>query len=398
MDVGILLIKFLPVKRSKLNDAPISKQVKKANMNQAFKITMYFILTLSLTLSSCKGQSQSSPSKNNKVNTDQQKIDKYLQNIQEENGIPGIALAIIKEGKLIYKQNNGYANIEHSVPISNNSTFRLYSLTKPFIAVGIFQLIEQGNIKLEDKISTYVSGLPSNWEKIQIKHLLTHSSGLPDMAGNHPYDVRELTEEEAKERVFALPIRFRAGERFEYNQTNFWLLKEIIEKVSRLNLSEFILKNQFPDAIKEHVFFSADSRDIIQNRVTPYFPFAKGILIADLPYTNGDYLFAAHSLHTTLDEFIKWDKRLSGNEFISKASMKKMWELFPYTNAQDEFAYSWGVSYLNGKRGYGFSGSMSTIYRIFPEDKLSIIFLTNGFTERYNMGEIINELAKLTIK
>lgn len=340
-------------------------------------------------------KAQSNISKKETVDKNFEKIEKYLLKIKENYGIPGLALAIIKNGDIVYTKNKGYANIVHDVPISDKSIFRLYSLTKPFIAVGIFQLIEQKKIGLDDRIDKYVEGLPSEWKQIQIKHLLTHSSGLPDIFGNHPYDVRELTEEEAKERVFALPMHFESGERFEYNQTNFWLLKEIIEKVSQLNLSEFIIKNQFPNAKKEHVFFSADSRDIIKNRVTPYFPFAKGILITDLPYTNGDYLFAAHSLHSTLDEFIKWDSRFNNNKLISASSKEKMWKLFPYTNSEDEFAYSWGISYLNGNRGYGFSGSMSTIYRIFPDDKLSIIFLTNGFTKMYDMGEITIEFSKL---
>jgi len=368
---------------------------KKKSMNQIFNTPIYLSIILLFALNSCEGQSKPNSSGLNATNVKFDRIENYLQEIQDEYGIPGMSVAIIKEGKVIYKKNKGFASLEHEVPISDKSIFRLYSLTKPFIAVGIFQLIEADKIKLDDRVDKYIKGLPSEWRPIQIKHLLSHSSGLPDMAGNHPYDVRELTEEEAKQRVFALPIHFTPGERFEYNQTNFWLLKEIIERISQLTLSEFILKNQFPNAMEEQVFFSADSRDIIKNRVTPYFPFAKGVLIADLPYTNGDYLFATHSLHTTMDEFIKWDKMLTQNELISASTKKKMWESFPYTNSENEFAYSWGVSYLNQKRGYGFSGSMSTIYRIFPDDKLSIIFLTNGFTNRYDMGEIMIEIANL---
>lgn len=350
-----------------------------------------------LLLLSCVGLSISGlAQQNNNLPTSplSEKIDQYIQRIQKRHDVPGVALAIIKDGKVIHRKNYGYANLEHRVPVSDQSLFRLYSLSKPIVVVGLFSLIEKGKISLEDKISEYMTGLPETWQGIQIKHLLSHSSGLPDMG--QPYDeVKNLSEEAQKQRVFALPLHFEAGENYEYNQTNFWLLQRIMEKVSQTSLSEFITKNQFTPA-KDTVFFSSDARDIIPHRATPYYPFEKpGVLTITHPHYAGDYSYAMNGLHLSLNDFIAWDKKFSQQQLISQASIDKMWENFPYGDPRDVFTYGWGTYPINGHSSYGFSGSGSTIYRIFPEDNVSIIFLANGFSSWYNMGMMVNYIAHL---
>ena len=163
---------------------------------------------------------------------DKAELDEFLQAAQSEIGMPAISCAVLKDGKLIYQYEKGLANVEHEVELSPKTVYPLYSLTKPFIAVGVFALIEKGQLELDDSVSKFVPDLPDAWKEIQVQHLLAHSSGLPDMVGNNPYELRDLDEVAAKARVYALPLRFTAGEKYEYNQTNFWLLKEIIESTS----------------------------------------------------------------------------------------------------------------------------------------------------------------------
>lgn len=256
----------------------------------------------------------------------QWKIDAYIKELMATSGIPGVALAVIKDGSVIHQNNYGYASIEHQVPITEHSIFRLYSLTKPIVAVGIFQLIEAGKLNLNDAVSKYVEGLPGKWNQVKIKHLLSFSSGLPELI--EPYnEVKDLNEDQISKRVFSESKRFDVGEKFEYNQTNFWLLQKVIENISGQRLSTFILENQFQNAT-DTVFFSSDARDIITHRVTPYFPFEKGELTITHPYYQGDYSNALNGLHLTLDDFIKWDKRFANNEFITKKTKDIMWSNF----------------------------------------------------------------------
>ncbi len=103
-------------------------------------------------------------------------LNKFVKGVGDELEMPGLAFAVMKNGELVYRSDHGFANLEHEVALTEQSTFPLYSLTKPFIAVGVFQLIEKGVLSLEDLVSKYVSGLPGSWNDVRVKHLLSHSS------------------------------------------------------------------------------------------------------------------------------------------------------------------------------------------------------------------------------
>ncbi|WP_408039141.1 serine hydrolase [Tenacibaculum amylolyticum] len=351
-------------------------------MKKQYQFLLYFLLSIVFNVS---GQNIAV----------QKQIEDYILEVQQQYEVPGISLCVIKGDEVFYKKNFGFANIEHSVPIKKTSIFRVYSLTKPIIAVTVFQLIEQGKLSLEDAISKYIKGLPDSWKDIQVKHLLTHSSGLPDMRvfGSGA----ELTEQSAKEKAFKESMRFSKGERYDYNQTNFWLLHRIIEKITGEKLADFIAKNQF-EGERTNVFFSSDSKQIVKNRVTSYFPFATGTMIIDLPTIEGDYMFAANGLNITLDELVKWDKRLKENKLLKPETKMKMWETFSYTASDKVFGYSWNKITRNRHDSYGFTGSLITAYRIFPKDKLSIFLLSNGLGKIYDIDTVVDKIANIIDK
>jgi CubicO group peptidase (beta-lactamase class C family) len=284
-------------------------------------------------------------------------------------------LAIVKNDSVIFKQNFGKASIEHSVAISDSSIFRVYSLTKPIISVAIFQLIELNKLSLEDPLSKYLEDLPASWNSIKIKYLLTHSSGLPDIVDFSRAE--NILEPEAQAKVFIEKYQFKKGERYKYNQTNFWLLHRIIEKILGQNLADFIAENQF-EGERKKVFFSSDSKEIIKNRVTPYFPFTTGKIRIDHSTILGDYMFAANGLNITLNELIKWDKKFNENKFIEAETKQLMWQTFNYSKSGKVFTYAWDKMELHSHNSYGFTGYLVTAYRIFPEDNMSIIYFLMG--------------------
>ncbi|MCF2876514.1 MULTISPECIES: serine hydrolase domain-containing protein [unclassified Tenacibaculum] len=345
-------------------------------------------LLFSMLLMGCSLQTK----KESLNTTENEAIENYVTHIQKRHDIPGISLAILKGDSILYRKNFGRANIEHNVPIKNESIFRVYSLTKPIIAVAIFQLIEKGKLSLEDKVGKYIEGIPESWKSIELEYLLTHSSGLPDMS-SFP-EIEKLTEGEVKEAVFKREIEFDKGEKYAYNQSNFWLLQQIIEKVSGEKLEDFILKNQFENE-RENVFFSSNSKDIVFNRVTPYFPFRTGKIQIDHSSLKGRYMLAANGLNITIDEFIKWNNRLKKNQLLKKETKEEMWKEFSYKKSTKKFAYSWDKRVLNNHKSYGFSGSLVTAYRVFPDDNLSILFFANGLGNYFNIDNIINHIVSL---
>lgn len=320
-------------------------------------------------------------------------VDNYVNTVMERYGIPGVALGIVKDGVTVHENYYGKANLEHEVPVGEASIFRVYSLTKTFVATAIFQLIEERKLALNDTVENYVEGLPQSWQKLTVEHLLVHTSGLPDMAPIMEFE--DLTEKEAMERVFVKTSGFEAGEKYDYNQTNFWLLQQIMEKVSGMSIEDYVIGRQFTSA-KDLPFFSSDSRVVFKNRVTPYFPFRTGKLIIDNSYLQGRYMLAANGLNLNLQQYLEWDSRFSAQRLLNKTTESLMFEPFKYKKDKKRFAHGWDIHDLNGHVSYGFSGSLVTAYRIFPKDGLSIVFLSNGLSRFYDIENVVNHLASLT--
>ncbi|MEL7529702.1 MAG: serine hydrolase [Bacteroidota bacterium] len=313
------------------------------------------------------------------------KIDAYIERFMERHGIPGAAVAVIKKDQLVHQNYYGLANVEHSVPVKAQTSFRLHSLSKIFVSTGVFKLIEQGKIKLDDPISQYFSDLPSAWHKVEIQHLLTHSSGLPDIAY-----VDAKLEAEAKALVFAEEILFAPGERFHYNQSNYWLLNRIIEQLSATSFVDFIGTHQFSDLDPEKVFTPLAAA-VIPNWATEYEPLP-GDKLERGNFNVPDYLMGAAGMSLSLEAFIAWSQSLRQDEFISRKTKDLMWSEFEMTDDLPR-PYGWGKYMLNGQVSLGFTGGGRVGYRYFPAEDLAVIVMTNGYTADFSVDQVINYTA-----
>ena len=314
-----------------------------------------------------------------------EKIDAYINSILKDHEIPGIALAVIKDGKVLHKNYYGKASIEHDVPVDRNTIFRVYSTTKLITATGIFQLIEKKKISLEDNVLKYIEDLPESWKAVKIKHLLTHSSGLPELEG-----VNNLSKEEIAAKTFEQHIRFQPGERFWYTQTNYWLLKQIIEKITGTKFEDYILQNQFSPS-KKGVLFSSNSYEIIPHRATRYGN-DNGRGFEALYFFNLPLAHSGNGLNITLDEFIEWNQKFDKGQLIKDETKSQMWSEFDFKNG-DKFLYGWGVYPVNKRLSYGFSGGNVTAFRKFVQDDLTVILLTNGYKYLPAQDFIIDHVA-----
>ncbi|KAB1154215.1 beta-lactamase family protein [Tenacibaculum aiptasiae] len=315
-------------------------------------------------------------------------IDNYINEVTKKYGITGTAVAILKDGKVIYKKYQGKSNLEYNIPISEQSLFRMHSLSKIFVSVGIFQLIEKNKISLEDKISKYLEDLPQSWKHIKIKHLLSHSSGLPDVI-----ELESNSDEKAiAEIIYKKEKRFKPGDKADYNQTNFWLLNRIIRKISKRDFKEFILKDQFDSNDKEARF--SNIQEIIPHRISEYKPNKKGQL-KNFYFKVPEYLYGAAGLHITLNKFIEWDKKLNDESLLKISSKKKMLAPFIYKKGKGFTEGGWDLQSLNGFSTYGFNGGGLVNYRRIPSKNLSIIWLTNGYSIPYPIERVTNAIAGL---
>ncbi len=176
-------------------------------------------------------------------------IDLFIKAQMQKRKIPGLQLAIVKNGKIIKTGNYGLANVQDSIPVSNKTVFTINSITKAFTGVAIMQLVEAGKLSLSSPVSAYLTGLPESWKAVTIQQLLSHTSGIPDIVDEEESIlISPYGEKAAWKQVLALPMDFKPGEKFSYNQTNYLLLGRIIDTLSGMPFTEFIRKEQLEKA------------------------------------------------------------------------------------------------------------------------------------------------------
>lgn len=320
-------------------------------------------------------------------------IDTYLAGVMDLHNIPGLALAVIENDQVVYENYFGIASIEDSTSVNSNTLFRVFSTTKLVTTVGVFQLYEDGKLDLEDTISKYLDKLPVEWQQVKIKNLLSHSSGLPDIIRHES----TLSDDELKEKLYQEEMEFVTGFKHSYNQTNYWLLAQIIEKITGSTFEGYILQNQF-DTSLTGVLFSSNSLENIPNRATRYFYSDKNKVFEKDTNNNGTRGHSGNGLNITLNRFIEWDKKLKGNTLLERKTKHKMWTPFKFSNnfnvQKDNFLHGWGCYHVNDLDSYGFSGGNLSAYRFFPNDNTTIILMSNGY-ESPAFDIIVNDLARL---
>ncbi|WP_422860102.1 serine hydrolase [Flagellimonas sp. S174] len=366
-------------------DIPKTEQRR---MNLRFLLFLFIVF---LTLSCQKAVETGSVE-----NTVTNKIDAYVKDLMVVDEIPGLAIAVIQDSMVLHKGHYGYANLENHVKVSDSSVFRLYSVTKLMTAVATFRLVQQKKMKLHDTLSQYLDGLPEQWKPIQIKHLLTHSSGLPEYKDFN----QSLSNEELLEKLSVQPLRFPMGERFEYNQTGFWLLQQIIEKVTGEAFEKVVLDIQFPNAGNE-AFFASNSLAVYPNRNAKYIYDPQLKRYEHSTFEAGNRSLAGNGLNTTLDQLISWNKLFDTGKLLDEETKTLFLSPFAYNNNEKRFLHGSMDEYLvNGHKMYGFSGGAVIDFKKF-ETGLTVIILSNGFkyTPRIaNMMRLIAGMADSRLK
>lgn len=329
--------------------------------------------------------------------TEQSKlIDSYIKDAMKNNKIPGLALGVLKDNKIIFEQYYGTENLENLKKVGPDSMFRIYSTTKLMTNVGVFQLIEKGKLSLEDNVSKYVENLPEDWQNVKVKNLLTHSSGTPDVIY---FNDISPDDPNAKviERLSKEKMDFKTGNEFRYNQTNYMLLTMIIEKITGQSFEDFITNNQLSD-VKNQVFFSSNPLEKVPNRVQKYNYNPTIQQYEKTTVNDGKRAHSGNGLAITLPALIKWSNHLSKNDLLHQQTKEMMWQPFNFANKKDIFAYGWEISKVNNITSYGFSGGNVSAYRVFPQNNITIIMMSNGYNFFPAQYHIINHIAAIMDK
>src|SRR5262245_2589779 len=166
------------------------------------------------------------------ASTSADEVDQIVQTAMARQAVPGAAVAVVKNGQVIKTGAYGLANIELQVPVKTDTVFQLCSITKEFVATGIMMLAGEGKVKLDDPVSLYLVGTPPAWKEVAVRHLLTHTSGIPDDSWQRIARRTDAGEREIFNEIATQPLDFAPGKRWAYSNTNYVLLGMIIRKVS----------------------------------------------------------------------------------------------------------------------------------------------------------------------
>lgn len=323
-------------------------------------------------------------------------IDQYVKEVMATNQIPGLAIGVIKDGQIIFQQYYGKENLENDKKVDSESIFRIYSTSKLMSNVGAFQLIEKGQLSLEDNISKYLENLPQEWQEVKVKHLLTHSSGIPNLIAFNEISIDD-SNTKVIERLAKEKMDFKTGNEFRYNQTNYFLLTMIIEKITGQSFEDFILNNQFSDS-KNQVVFSSNALEKIPHRVVKHNYNSAKKQYEKSTDVSGTRAHSANGIAITLPAFLKWSLHLSNNDLLNQKTKEMMWQPFDFSNKKDIFAYGWDISKVNNINSYNFSGGNVSAYKIYPQNNIAIVMMSNGYSIFPIQYRIINHIAAMIDK
>lgn len=303
--------------------------------------------------------------------------DEYLQAEMKKRRIPGLALAVVKNGAVVKLQGYGLANLEHAVPVTPDTMFDLASVTKQFTATAIMRLCEQGKLKLDDPISKYLTSAPPKWKGITIRHLLTHTSGMVSLAEGFAdlYDKLDTSTAEAFRSVAKDPLSFAPGEKHQYSDAGYFLLGMIIEQASGQRYHQF-LRAQFFKPLGMTATSILDQWAVVKHRAAGY-TLRDGELI-NIRRIWQDELASHYGALSTVRDLAKWDIALAAGTVVSEASLQAMWTPAQLNHGRSyPYGFGWEIERMGDRRVITHSGMSGTEYTRLPDDRLTIIILTN---------------------
>jgi CubicO group peptidase (beta-lactamase class C family) len=340
----------------------------------------------------------------------------------EKDG-PGMAVMVIRDGHIAYRKNLGLADLDTRRAISPGSQFLFGSVTKQFTAMAIMILRDRGKLQLEDPLSKFCPEFPAYARTITIRHLLNHTSGLSDyeelllgkvdydklfQSSKDPHAAHEYTSAEA---LLALSrqqkLSFPPGEKFEYSNSGYVVLAQIIERLGGMRYAEFLKRNIF-DQIGMHGTLVVDER----HQKVPHLASGYGKRNGrwqDIAYTPENYIYGEDGIYGTIEDLSKWDQALYSDKLVPRSAVEMMFRPGRTNDGKDSDTYMTGI--LKRPTSYGFgwfitsfgetlvvehggswSGYRSYIIRE-PSRRLTAIVLMNSADDR--VGAVAHELIDI---
>ena len=301
--------------------------------------------------------------------------DAFIGRQMQEAYITGLSLAVVKDGKVVKAAGYGLANVETHTPATASTVYKIASVSKQFISAAIMILQQDGKLNLQDKVNRYITEAPATWKDITLERLLNHSAGLPlDIPAFDPYKMQ--TDSVLTGSLFAAPLLYEPGDRFSYSNADYFVIAEVICRVSGMPWADFIAKRIF-EPLQMESTRTTTTAGLVKDRASGY-TVNKGLT------TNAENWIAVRPsgafLSTVLD-MAKWDAALYGNTILSEESKRQLWSSVKLNNGTTiPYGLGWGLSPFQGHKRVFHDGGLpgfSADFERFTDNGLTVIVLCN---------------------
>lgn len=309
-------------------------------------------------------------------------VDAYIEKQLKAHNIPGLSLAVVRDGKIEKAKGYGLADVELNVPATEETAYQWASVTKQFTAAAVLLLVQDGKLSLDDLVSRHYEKSPSAWSNITVRHLLTHTAGIKsytDLPDFFKTIRKDYTPDELIGLVSDRALDFDPGEKWRYNNTAYYLLGLIIERASGQTYGDFLAERifkplQMDTARLNHQF------EIIPNRATGYDNRSNRWMRSE--FVSPTQPYSAGALIGTVLDLAKWDAALYTDKLLPASVREEMWRAVKLQDGKTfPYGYGWQLGELRGHPYVGHGGGIhgfSTFILRLVKDKLTVIVLANS--------------------
>ncbi len=320
-------------------------------------------------------------------------VDSLAADFITTHGAPGISIAVVRRGDTLVMGGWGKADLENDVPATARTVYRIGSITKQFTSSAVMQLVEQGKVKLDDSIGTYLATLPNNWRGVTVRQLLNHTSGIPSYTDIGMPWVKRWAEEMTPDTLVAMTAKdtvwFKPGTNWQYDNSGYVVLGMLIEKVTGYPWATDIAERH-AKRLGLSDTQNCMTQPVIPRRAQGYSDVAGTWMHA--PYLAMSQPYAAGALCSTVGDMARWDQALGNGQVVSQASYTQM---TTPVGAAMQSKYGFGLmrdsldGHLIVSHGGGINGFISA-NAWFPEDRMTVTVLTNSGSARadYLMAQV----------
>lgn len=321
----------------------------------------------------------------------QTRLEPLIEKTMRENHVPGFAIGIVENGKVIYAKGFGVAKLGDDKPITPQSLFHMASVTKTFVATAIMQLVERGKINLDARVTEYLPYFRMKDERfaaITVRQMLGHISGMPDVEGDdYGWDKPEYDDGALERYVRSLSNLFliaAPGEKYRYSNIAFEVLGDVIAKVSGMSFESYVQRNILKPLGMKHstLLIREANRKLL---TSPHVPGESGVIVSKVfPYNRAHA--PSSTLYSNIDDMNHWAManlnrgELNGKRILKASSYDLLWKPQADAGTIGKVGLSWFLQQKNGHQlvfhGGGDVGFISKIV-LAPDDLFSVVVMSN---------------------